>query len=106
MKEEEFEDDFGEMHDEFNLEGRKNAAQEFITGCYDAYEILQTSGKNALSEAGEAPIKNAINRMAALFIMREEYEKCSFLKKFVSENIPGFEIKPDEVLQKEIQYFI
>lgn len=109
MYDDEFEDldgELGGMEEDLGKEMRKHAAEEFVSGCYEAYEVLETHGKHALTEAGEEQIKRAINRMTALFILKEEYERCTFLKEFVSKYMPGFKIIPDEAIQKEIQNFI
>jgi hypothetical protein len=41
-------------------------------------------------------IGKAINRMTALFIHREEYERCKFLAEFVSNYMPEHVITPEE----------
>ena len=47
-------------------------------------------------------IQNAINRMMSLFLIKEEYDRCEFLKKFALEHMPGFEISPDKSVQNEL----
>lgn len=98
-------DDFIEEF-ENDLERKKKftkAKTEFISGCYQAYDMLITKGPKALEEAEISSIKSAINRMAAFFISQEEYERCNFLKKFVSENMKGFSINPDKNVYKELE---
>jgi hypothetical protein len=38
----------------------------------------------------------------ALFVINEEYERCQFLKSFADKHMPGFEISPDNSVQKEL----
>jgi hypothetical protein len=40
--------------------------------------------------------------MTQLFLMKEEYERCSFLKQYVKAHMPEFEITPDKNLIKEL----
>ena len=78
------------------------AKEDFIQGCYDAYAVLVTQGRSALDEAEISSIQRAINKMTALFIVNEEFERCSFLQRFVAENMPGFKIEPDPTIEKEL----
>ena len=94
-------DDFIEGS-EVTKERMAMAQEEFIEGCYEAYDLLATRGKEALKEAEITSIQRAINRMTMLFIMKEEYERCEFLKKFVDENMKGFKITPDTAIQKDL----
>jgi hypothetical protein len=101
-------DDFEDFEDleqrskEIQKQLKKKARSEFIQGCYTAYDILEREGPNAL-EKGELPsICRAINRMMSLFLSREEYERCGFLKKYVEENIPGHKIEPDPLVVQEL----
>jgi hypothetical protein len=101
-----FDDDFEDMESEF-LESQKREAlekskEEFIRGCYDAYDLLATRGQEALDEANPKDIQRAINRMTQLFLLKEEYERCSFLKKYVDTHMPEFEIIPDSSVVKEL----
>ncbi len=100
-----FEDDDYPNEDQmadYESEMRKIAKEEFINGCYEAYDVLVTKGKTALQEAEISSIQRAINKMTALFIVNEEFERCSFLQKFVSENMPGFKIEPDPTVEKQL----
>ncbi len=102
-----FDDEFydeSEMGDPelYEKEVRAMAKQEFINGCYEAYDVLVTQGKAALQEAEISSIQRAINKMTALFIVNEEFERCSFLQRFVAENMPGFKIEPDPTVEKEL----
>jgi hypothetical protein len=78
-----------------NNEHEYNSIETFIEGCYEVYDILENSGKAALSEADASSIKMAINRITAFFIMREEYEKCAFIKQYCEAYLPDFKIIPD-----------
>lgn len=99
----EFEDDDNDMYDlEASREALERSKQEFIKGCYDAYELLVTRGPKALEEAPVKEIQKAINRMTQLFLLREEYERCGFLKQYVSAHMPEFEIVPDPSVVKEL----
>jgi len=80
------------------------AQKEFIDGCYEAYNLLATQGKDALKGAEITSIQRAINRMTTFFILQEDYERCGFLKKFVNENMPGFKITPDEEIKKDLNF--
>jgi hypothetical protein len=40
--------------------------------------------------------------MTQLFLLREEYERCEFLKKYVADHLPGFKIVPDRNVIKEL----
>lgn len=78
---------------------KKLAAQsrkEFIDGCYTAYDMLVAKGGSALDDGDMEAIGKAINRMTALFIHREEYERCKFLSEFVSQYMPEHVITPEE----------
>jgi hypothetical protein len=81
----------------------EKAKQEFVEGCYQAYDMLIEKGPKALEEAEISSIKNAMNRMAALFILKEEYERCNFLKQFASNHIKGFSIVPDSSVYQEMK---
>lgn len=76
--------------------------KEFISGCYEAYDILKRDGSKALEEAEITSIQKAINRMTTYFIIVEEYEKCQFLQEFVKDNMPDFEIVPDEAIRESL----
>jgi hypothetical protein len=76
--------------------------KEFIEGCYEAYDLLASKGKSAIENTDVNAIESAINRMTALFILREDYERCQFLKKYVELHLPGIDIKPDMNVQKEL----
>ena len=97
------EDEFSmEESNELNRQVIEMAKKEFIAGCYDAYEILATKGEEAIEGTNHGDIQKAINRMMALFVMNEEYERCQFLKSFVDKHMPGFEIAPDNNVKKEL----
>ena len=83
----------------------EKAKKEFISGCYDAYELLANDGASILAPSGMPSIKKAINRMTAYFTLVEEFERCGFLQKFVKENIPGFEIEPDMDIPRQLNIF-
>jgi hypothetical protein len=74
---------------------REAAVKEFVEGCYMAYGVLHVRGIDALREGDPESIKMAINRMMALFLHKEEYERCAFIKSFVEKHISEFEIEPD-----------
>ena len=82
---------------------RKATLKDFITGCYVAYDMLAKEGPRAIEGSTEESIGSAINRMTALFLEREEYERCGFLKKFVTEHMPGREVIPDQQVIKELK---
>jgi hypothetical protein len=74
----------------------------FIEGCYEAYDLLTSKGKEALAVGELSAICSAIDRMTALFLLNEEYERCKFLKEFASANIPGYVIVPDKNVEIEL----
>lgn len=80
----------------------ERSKSEFIQGCYDAYDLLVKKGPEVLEETNPKEIQKAINRMTQLFLMKEEYERCSFLKQYVKAHMPEFEITPDKNLIKEL----
>jgi hypothetical protein len=82
---------------------KQRAREEFIQGCYSAYDILEREGKKALDKGDLTSICRAINRMMSLFLIQEEYERCSFLKQYVESNIPGHIITPDPQIQEELK---
>lgn len=88
--------------EELRQELIRRSKEEFIEGCYEAYDLLATRGQEALKEAELSSIQKAINRMTSLFIIKEEYERCQFLKKFVDEHMPGFQITPDNDIEKDL----
>ncbi len=99
------EDDEGydeEINNELKKQFIERSKKEFVAGCYDAYEMLSTKGKEAIQGTNPKEIQTAINRMMALFVINEEYERCQFLKSFVGKHMPGFEITPDNSVQKEL----
>jgi hypothetical protein len=98
-----FEDEYQDHGpEEIQRDLTERAKKDFMEGCYQAYDILVKDGGSALLEAELPSIQRAINRMTAFFIIREEFEKCQFLKNFVKENIPGFEITPDETIERDL----
>jgi hypothetical protein len=99
------EDDEDQQMDKLEEMKRKiieKSKREFIKGCYDAYELLATKGEDAIHGTKPKELQNAINRMMSLFLIKEEYERCEFLKKFATEHIPGFEITPDKSVANEL----
>ena len=64
--------------------------------------MLITNGQEAINGTNPKEIQKAINRMMALFVIKEEYERCQFIKSFVDKHMPGFEITPDNSVQKEL----
>jgi hypothetical protein len=102
MYDEEDDDDQEEIANELKKKIIERAKKEFVAGCYDAYEMLSTKGKEAIQGTNPKEIQTAINRMMALFVINEEYERCQFLKSFVSKHMPGFEITPDNNVQNEL----
>jgi hypothetical protein len=95
-------DELQEKADSLRRQVIERSKREFIDGCYDAYDMLVSKGKDAVKGADPKSIGTAINRMTALFLMREEYERCEFLKKYAKKHLPGFEIKPDRSVEKEL----
>ena len=91
-----------ETHNELKKQVIERAKKEFVAGCYDAYEMLTTKGEGAIQGTNPKEIQTAINRMMALFVINEEYERCQFLKSFVDKHMPGFEISPDKSVKKEL----
>lgn len=99
-------DDFEDLEgSELGFQAREaleRSKQEFVKGCYEAYDVLVHKGKDVLKETDVSEIQKALNRMTQLFIMKEDYERCSFLRKYAEENIPGFVITPDPSVIKEL----
>ena len=96
-------DDYQEgIHSELNTQLVEKSKKEFVAGCYEAYEMLITNGQEAINGTNPKEIQKAINRMMALFVIKEEYERCQFIKSFVDKHMPGFEITPDNNVQKEL----
>jgi hypothetical protein len=103
MFEEDDEDYIPEPTRDIKKQLRQRAKQDFIEGCYSAYEILEKEGDKALEKGDLSSICRAINRMMSLFLLQEEYERCSFLKSYVETNIPGHVIEPDPHIQEELK---
>jgi len=99
---EDYEEDEIEGADNLKKEFIERSKKEFIAGCYDAYNMLSLKGKKAIQGTNPKEIQTAINRMMALFVINEEYERCQFLKSFVDKHMPGFEILPDKSVKKEL----
>ena len=97
-----FEDHLEQQANKVRSKIKAEAKKEFIDGCYMAYDMLVVKGAEALESGDMTSICNAINRMMSLFLIREEYERCQFLKRFVDENIPNHEIVPDPMVNLEI----
>lgn len=103
MYDEEFDDDeLQERSRNLQNQLKARARKEFIDGCYTAYEILERDGPKALEQGDLSSICRAINRMMSLFLVKEEYERCGFLQKYVATHIPNFEISPDPVVSKQL----
>jgi hypothetical protein len=67
-----------------------NMTREIFTGyCNEAYTVLLEARKEKLSVSQFKDADLALRRMLGLFIDKEEYEKCSILKKFLDENFKG-----------------
>lgn len=98
-----FQDEIRERAMEAKAHIRQKAREEFIKGCYTAYGILERDGAKALQQGDMSSICRAINRMMSLFLVQEEYERCSFLKHYVEENIPGHKIEPDQTVVQQLQ---
>lgn len=89
----------GQLRNQAKEFAKKLAAQskkEFIEGCYTAYDMLVNKGGSALGEGDMEAIGKAINRMTALFVHREEYERCKFLTDYVAKYMPEHVITPEE----------
>jgi hypothetical protein len=80
----------------------EQSKKDFIDGCYTAYDMLVEKGESALDDGDMEAIAKAINRMTALFIHREEYERCKFLSDYVSKYMPEHVIVPDEEIVKSL----
>ena len=97
-----FEDHLEQQANKIRSNIKAEAKKEFIQGCYMAYDLLVAKGPEALESGDMTSICNAINRMMSLFLIREEYERCQFLKQFVNDNIPNHEIVPDPLVNLEL----
>lgn len=102
MYNDEYDEDLDRRSDELQKQLKEKARQEFIEGCYAAYGILEKDGRKALEQGDLNSICRAINRMMSLFLSREEYERCSFLKRFVENHIPGHTIQPDPTVFEQL----
>lgn len=105
--EEDYNEDYNEIPEEYLQEMEEISIKRnlitFIDGCYEAYDLLLSKGKSALETGTEESIASAINRMTALFLKKEEYERCSFLQNFVAENMPNRKIEPDKAVLEELK---
>jgi hypothetical protein len=97
--EEEFEDELDDLT-LLEMEKQREAMKrdEFIKNCKDAYAAI-VSDPDSIVDPKATPKKkenliNAINRMSALFILEESYEKCGVLKSFMESRVPGGEFSP------------
>ena len=108
FEEEDEDDEISSRAEELRKIMVEKTRKEFIVGCYDAYDVLTSGESNPKVLEGVNPksIESAINRMAALFLLREEYERCQFLKEFIEKWMPGFEMRPDPVVEKELKSLI
>lgn len=102
MFDDEFEDELEQKHQALQARLREKARKEFIDGCYTAYGILERDGQKALQQGDLSSICRAINRMMSLFLIREEYERCQFLKRYVETYIPGHSIDPDPLVSQQL----
>jgi hypothetical protein len=110
---EDSEDDFGdEFEDELTIMKMKAEKEtivinEFIKNCNDAYSAIVKNPDSVISGDKTKEEKDklilALNRISALFIIREEYEKCEALKNFVNDKIPGETLCP---LIQEVSKFL
>jgi hypothetical protein len=102
---EDFDDDL--IIREMEIEKETKERKEFIRNCNDAYEAIKTDPDNIVNSENPATKKdnliNALNRMSALFILQEEYEKCETLKRFAKAKIPEIELTPNV---EEIKKFL
>ena len=107
--EEDDDEDFDEglIIREMEREKETKERKEFIRNCNDAYEAIKTDPDNIVNSENPATKKdnliNALNRMSALFILQEEYEKCETLKRFAKAKIPEIELTPNV---EEIKKFL
>lgn len=107
--EDEDDDEFDEdlIIREMETEKEIKLREEFIKNCNDAYEAIISDPDNIIDDKNPATKKsnliNALNRMSALFILQEEYEKCETLKKFAESKIPEVELTPNVI---EIKKFL
>ena len=107
--EEDEDEDFDEdlIIRETEMEKETKERKEFIKNCNDAYEAIKSDPDNIVNSENPATKKanlvNALNRMSALFILQEEYEKCETLKRFAKDKIPEVELTPNV---EEIKKFL
>lgn len=107
--EEDEDEDFDEdlIIRETEMEKETKERKEFIKNCNDAYEAIKSDPDNIVNSENPATKKanlvNALNRMSALFILQEEYEKCETLKRFAESKIPEVELTPNV---EEIKKFL
>ena len=80
----------------------EKSKKEFRKGCYDAYDMMVDKGARVIAEGNRKEIEKAINRMTALFLLEEQYERCKFIQEFAAQHLPGFQITPDPNLEKEL----
>lgn len=80
------------------MEKEEKTRREFIQNCNDAFRAIELDPENILDPDNPATKKdnliNALNRMSALFILQEEYEKCEILRKFIETKIPNGKLEP------------
>jgi hypothetical protein len=83
---------------EMKMEKESKERKEFIQNCNDAFKAIESDPDNILDSSNPATKKdnliNALNRMSALFILQEEYEKCETLRKFIESKIPDVKLEP------------
>ena len=102
MEDDEYMDFLDDTTKESKKSNKEKSKKEFVEGCYEAYDLLASKGKAAIEGTEVTAIQTAINRMTALFIMNEDYERCQFLKRYVELHLPGLEIKPDMSIQEDL----
>ena len=83
---------------EMKMEKEAKERKEIIQNCNDAFKAIESDPDNILDSSNPATKKdnliNALNRMSALFILQEEYEKCETLRKFIESKIPDVKLEP------------
>ena len=87
----EHEDDFGGSGNPYQKKpGRSEMEREthkFRNAAYKGYTLLERRGIKAVDLKQREEAVLAIRRILGLMVMDEEYEKCDFLKNFLSEKL-------------------
>jgi hypothetical protein len=84
------------------MEREEIARKEFASNCNAAYKVISTD-PSTIEVVKEENLINALNRMAAFFIVTEEFEKCERIKNFLEEKVPGEKLNPS---LEEVQKFL